>query len=226
MKKMITAAVVVLAAGCGEGFDAVSGEVDPAEVPPVVTAAEADAEPDPAEAPGTTRVPAATEPPATTGPPATTAPLGAYNNPATWSEPFGNDDVRIEITGLSWQTDTSAYNYFDEELCEEYDWETMGGCEVIEGKGVLVLAYDATRLAGEPGAFFWNHGLITADGRVIDGSELHCSGAEMVELAPGGTARHETCFVVDVDQIGPEAQVGLAEGWWADRYWVIVPVTG
>ncbi len=229
MSKTLTAAViaaiVAVAAGCGPDMEAGGGQVDEAEVPPVVTTTAAA---DPAPDPEPELTPAPTTAAPTTAPPTTTtAARGSYANPDTGPGPFSTDEVSITITGLGWQTDVSAYNYFDEELCGG-EIDIFGdGCEVVEGKGVLVLSYDVTRLAGEPDSFWFDHELITGAGLVVSGSGLHCVGAETVSLAPGGTAPHETCFVVDIDQIGDEAQVGLSVGFgWGDPYWVLVPVNG
>lgn len=62
---------------------------------------------------------------------------------------------------------------------------------------------------------------------MVDGSDLHCAGTELVDLAPGGDpAPHETCFVVDTAEIGDQATIGLRLGFWGDTYWVQAPITG
>lgn len=170
-----------------------------------------------------------TLPPVTLPPPTTAGPpdKGSYANPGHWQMPLGNDEMTLQIVGLGWQTDESAYNYFDEELCAEYDIWSDDGCEVREGKGVLVLRYDVARLSGEPDSFYFGHKLAMDNGLVVDGSDLHCAGTDSVELAPGGDpAPHETCFVVDTAEIGDQATIGLGLGFWSDTYWVQAPVTG
>lgn len=152
---------------------------------------------------------------------------GSYTTPGHWQMPLGNDEMTLQIVGLGWQTDESAYNDFDEELCAEYDIWSDDGCEVREGKGVLVLRYDVARLSGEPDSFYFGHKLAMDNGLVVDGSDLHCAGSETVELAPGGDPQpHETCFVVDTAEIGDQAMIGLGLGFWGEAYWVQVPVTG
>lgn len=90
--------------------------------------------------------------------------------------------------------------------------------EVREGKGVLVLRYDMGRLSGEPDSFYFGHKLAINNGLVVDGSDLHCAGAESVELAPGGdSSPHETCFVVDTAEIGDQAMIGLGLGFWGPQ---------
>lgn len=132
-------------------------------------------------------------------------------------------EMALQVVSLGWQNDESAYNYFDEDLCAEYEFGS--GCEVLEGKGVLVLRYDVTRLSGEPDSFYFDHKLAMGNGLVVDGSDMHCVGSASVELAPGGdAAAHETCFVVDTAEIGDQALVGLAVGF-DDAYWVQVPIT-
>ena len=152
-------------------------------------------------------------------------PEGSFANPADWQGPLGTDELTLQVVSLGWQTDVSAYNFFDEELCAET--ESGYDCEVLEGKGVLVLRYDVARVAGEPGSFFFSHKLAMDNGLVVDGSSLHCAGDDMIELAPGGDPQpHETCFVVDVAEIGDRALIGLSDGMFTDTYWVEAPIGG
>lgn len=153
-------------------------------------------------------------------------PEGSFANPADWQGPLGTDELTLQIESLGWQTDESAYNPFGYDgLCAEI--ESSFDCEVREGKGVLVLRYDVARLAGEPDMFLFFHKLAMDNGLVVDGSGLHCVGDEMIELAPGGEPQpHETCFVVDVAEIGDQALVGLSAGFASDTYWVEVPIGG
>lgn len=205
--------VATAAAGCNmEPVERGDGNVVQSEVPPVVTAA---------DVPVSTEAPA---PAAEASTPATGAALGSYANPDDWVGAFDTEEASIELRGLQWQNDVSSFNYFDEDLCETPEFGS--DCVVKEGKGVLVLSYDVTRLSGEPGSFYWDHQLITAGGLVVGGSDLHCVGDDSIDLAPGGTALHETCFVVDVAQVGSQVQIGLTAGFFADPYWVLMPGPG
>ena len=220
-RTLAAAAVALLAAACGGG-----GSLGPAATTqPADTAAATTGAP-------TTEAPA-TEAPATTAAPTTVAPTttepaaeeGTYANPADWTQLLDNDEMTLQITSLEWQTDVSAYNFFDDELCTGDD--LLSDCEVAEGKGVLVFRYDVARIAGEPGAFYFFHQLAMDNGQLVDGNALHCPGEETIDLAPGSDpVPHETCFVVDTAEISSPALLGLKVGIISDDYWVQVPITG
>ena len=221
----VTAAAVL--AGCGGGLEPVAELEAPDTAPATAAASEVEEQPAGTDAAPTTAAPTVVPTTAapTTSPPEPEPDEGSYGNPADWQGPLGTDELTLQVVSLGWQADVSAYDFFDDELCAEP--ESSFDCEVLEGKGVLVLRYDVARTAGEPGMFLFFHKLAMDNGRLVDGSGLHCAGDEMIELAPGGDPQtHETCFVVDTAEIGDQALIGLSAGMFTDHYWVQVPITG
>lgn len=220
----VTAAAVL--AGCGGGLEPVA-EPEAPDTAPATAASEVEEQPAVTAAAPTTAAPTVVPTTAapTASPPEPEPDEGSYGNPADWRNPLGTDELTLQVVSLGWQADASAYDFFDDELCAEP--ESSFDCEVLEGKSVLVLRYDVARTASEPGNFWFSHKLAMDNGRLVDGSALHCGGDDMIDLAPGGDPQpHETCFVVDTAEIGDQALIGLSAGMFTDPYWVQVPITG